>query len=158
MLSTNSTNHIICLWQFDGVLNSSFGWSCLLFGLGFVTVIVRHRTWLFTAWFGLTLGFQTAMRSDSEQTLVWCDRIGDRIRAQSHPRPRTSQRVVSGQWGGCKAGRLSGSHCSGCCHVAVWIWEQSSKRWDLLNERKTAVNLLIMKSHWFACLHLKCIL
>lgn len=110
-------------------LDNVFRWSGLLPGLGFVTV--RHWTWLSAPWFGrLRLWVWTARRSGYKQALAWGDRGGDLVRAESQPRPRAAETVVSGQRRGCRTGGESWSNCSWCCHVAVWIGEQSSKGWQ----------------------------
>lgn len=140
-----SCNWILCVSQFINWTLNDFWWSSLLLGFSFVTLIVRHWTWLSAPWFGyLRLGVWTARRSGCEQVLAWVDRVGDLIRAETPPRLRAAE-TVSGQRRGCRTGGESW-----CCHVAIWIGEKSSKgwQWDSLYKR---TQLLIWLTPYIFC-------
>ena len=117
-----------------GALNSVFGRCNRLLGLGLVTVIVRHWTWLPAPRFR-QLRVWTAKRPGCKQVMARSDRIGDQVRVVSQPRPRASETVVPRQRGCYRTGRESGR----CCHVAVRIGERSSKgrQWDSLCRKQT---------------------
>lgn len=104
----------------------------------FIFMTLRHWTWFSDVWFG-QVWLWTLTQSASTQVLARCHRGGNMIRAESHPGSRTVERVLLDQGWGDRLGRESWSDCNWCCHVTLWIWDQSSKGWNSLY-KDTAVH------------------